>query len=101
MMNTESIALDLIHELWQDHQGGCPHVRHDDRGCYCTSPLMPVHGDPYMPCDVPRFSCGVSQRTTTRSAARGLRGMCREPGRPGAVLLGCTPGPAKGWTYTA
>ena len=25
----------------------CPYVRHDDRGCYCSSPRTPAAGDPY------------------------------------------------------
>jgi hypothetical protein len=44
MIGTTTIALELVHELWQAHQGGCR--------CYCTSPRMPMHGDPHMPCDV-------------------------------------------------
>jgi hypothetical protein len=51
MMNTESIALPLVHELWRGLPHGCPYVRHDLKGCYCTSPRMPATGDPYMPCD--------------------------------------------------
>jgi hypothetical protein len=52
MFDSEMIALDTIHELWQEHQSGCPHVRHDAKGCYCTSPKMPKGGDSHMPCDV-------------------------------------------------
>jgi hypothetical protein len=52
MIDTTSVALPLIHELWHDHQHGCPYVRHNERGCYCTSPQMPAGGDQYLPCDV-------------------------------------------------
>jgi hypothetical protein len=44
-------ALELVHELWADHQHACPYVRHDEHGCFCTSPAMPDQADPYMPCD--------------------------------------------------
>lgn len=44
-------TLPLIHELWASHQHACPYVRHDERGCYCTSPLVRDSADPYMPCD--------------------------------------------------
>jgi len=50
-IDTESVSLPLIHELWAEHQHACPYVRHDSRGCYCASPAMPTAGDPYMPCD--------------------------------------------------
>lgn len=43
--------LTLIHELWAEHQHACPYLRHDERGCYCTSPELLTGGDPYMPCD--------------------------------------------------
>ena len=45
-------ALALIHELWADHKHACPYVRHDEHGCFCASPAMPVSDNPYMPCDV-------------------------------------------------
>jgi hypothetical protein len=44
-------ALDLIDVLWADHQHACPYLRHDERGCFCTSPMMRDSADPYMPCD--------------------------------------------------
>ena len=50
MIDTKSVALPLIHELWRDHQHACPYVRHDERGCYCTSPRLPAIGGPYTPC---------------------------------------------------
>jgi hypothetical protein len=43
--------LALIHELWTDRQHACPYLRHDERGCFCTSPALPDGGDPFMPCD--------------------------------------------------
>ena len=52
MIDTQSVALPLIHELWRDHRHACPFVRHDEKGCFCTSPRMPAGGDAYMPCDV-------------------------------------------------
>jgi hypothetical protein len=52
MIDTTSIALELVHELWQAHPHGCPYVRHDERGCYCTSPRLPAIIDPHVPCDV-------------------------------------------------
>ena len=45
-------ALDLIHELWTNHEYGCPYLRHNDRGCFCTSPALPEGADGYMPCDM-------------------------------------------------
>lgn len=44
-------ALTLIHELWTNHEYACPYLRHDERGCYCTSPRMRDSVDPYMPCN--------------------------------------------------
>jgi hypothetical protein len=44
-------ALDLIDELWAEHQHACPYLRHDERGCFCTSPITHGSVDPYMPCD--------------------------------------------------
>jgi hypothetical protein len=52
MFDSQMIALDTIHELWHEHQGGCPHVHHDEQGCYCSSPRMPQGVDRYGPCDV-------------------------------------------------
>jgi hypothetical protein len=53
-MNTAPrTALELIHELWAEcPQTCCPYIRHDERGCYCTSPRLPAGGDPYMPCEL-------------------------------------------------
>jgi hypothetical protein len=45
-------ALELIHELWADHQHACPYVRHDEHGCFCTSPALPEDADGRMVCDV-------------------------------------------------
>jgi hypothetical protein len=50
--DTESVALPLIHELTAAHQRACPYLRHNEHGCYCTSPQLPAGGDPYMACDV-------------------------------------------------
>jgi hypothetical protein len=45
--------LELTHELWTDRPSGyCPHVRHDEHGCYCKSPSLPDVADPYSACDV-------------------------------------------------
>jgi hypothetical protein len=44
-------ALELIDELWTEHQHACPYVRHDDCGCYCASPALPAGADPHGPCD--------------------------------------------------
>jgi hypothetical protein len=52
MIDIERVTLELVHELWRDRPAGCcPYVRHDERGCYCTSPGLPVEGDRYMVCD--------------------------------------------------
>ena len=51
MTDTATIPLTLIHELWTAYEHRCRHVRHDDRGCYCTSPALPAGADPYMVCD--------------------------------------------------
>jgi hypothetical protein len=51
MNDTRSIALPLIHELWTAHEHACPYVRHDEHGCFCTSPGLPAGGDRYMVCD--------------------------------------------------
>ena len=51
MIDTTGIAREVIHEFWQTRPHSCPYVRHDQRGCYCTSPRMPASGDPYRPCD--------------------------------------------------
>jgi hypothetical protein len=54
MTDTESIALPLIQELWAEHEHRhhCPYVRHDDKGCYCTSPRLPAGADRFMVCDI-------------------------------------------------
>jgi hypothetical protein len=45
-------ALELIDELWAERpQVCCPYVRHDERGCFCTSPRLLAGGDSYMPCE--------------------------------------------------
>jgi hypothetical protein len=44
MIDTTGIAREVIHEFWQTHPQSCPYVRHDQRGCYCTSPRMPASG---------------------------------------------------------
>jgi hypothetical protein len=43
--------LAFIHELWRDHQHACPYLRHDEQGCYCTSPGLRAQADRYMVCD--------------------------------------------------
>jgi len=43
-------ALDLIHELWVDHQHACPYLRHDEGSCFFTGPMMRDAVAPYMPC---------------------------------------------------
>jgi hypothetical protein len=52
MIDTASVSLPLIHELWRDHEHACPYVRHDEHGCYCTSPTLPDAADRFMVCDV-------------------------------------------------
>jgi hypothetical protein len=44
-------ALDLIDELWADHQHACPYLRHDEHGCFCASPALPEGSDRSTPCD--------------------------------------------------
>ena len=51
MNTTARTALELVHELWAEHEHACPYLRHNDSGCYCTSPQTPEWGDPYGPCD--------------------------------------------------
>ena len=51
MIDIERVSLAFVHELWSTHQHACPYLRHDGDGCFCTSPKMPVGGDPYMPCE--------------------------------------------------
>ena len=52
-METQSVALELIHELYAERlYTCCPYLRHDERGCYCASPAVPKWWDAYMPCDV-------------------------------------------------
>jgi hypothetical protein len=52
MHTTARTALDLIHELWAERPHTfCPYVRHDARGCFCTSPRLREGSDRYMPCD--------------------------------------------------
>jgi hypothetical protein len=52
MIDTASIALPLIHELWSAHEHAGPYVHHDDNGCFCTSPTLPDCADRSMVCDV-------------------------------------------------
>jgi hypothetical protein len=60
-------ALQLVHELWAEHQHACPYVRHDEAGCYCTSPEFPADGDPYGPCGYASLQlwCLTEARYTT------------------------------------
>jgi hypothetical protein len=51
MIDTESVSLPLIHKLWRDRDHACPYLKHNAAGCYCTSPKLLAHWDPYMPCD--------------------------------------------------
>ena len=52
MHTTARTALELVHELWAERPHTCcPFMRHDERGCYCTSPQIPEWGDSYGPCD--------------------------------------------------
>jgi hypothetical protein len=45
-------ALELVNELWNEHtEPCCPYLRHNEDGCYCTSPTLPVGADRSMPCD--------------------------------------------------
>jgi hypothetical protein len=74
-------SLELIHELWNDHQYACPYLRHDEHGCFCASPAMPASGDPYTPAMFTRFSSGALPRRTTRSASFTRPAMCLETWR--------------------
>jgi hypothetical protein len=51
MIDTNAIALTMVHELWGAQEHACPYVRHDGMGCYCVSPKIPASGDRYTPCD--------------------------------------------------
>ena len=51
MIDTNAIALTMVHELWAAQEHACPYVRHDGMGCYCVSPKIPASGDRYTPCD--------------------------------------------------
>jgi hypothetical protein len=56
MDTTDRTTLELTHELWVAYEHACcPYAHHDDRGCWCASPVLPEAVDRYLLCNPARL----------------------------------------------